>query len=185
MDSSKSPSGSTRKSLSGSFKTWVLVIGNRRQAYLPWGSRKGFKCSQNSIAYFLAGEKRDVSFLLGKDIFAGQWAKWPLLIENRGFPWGLSGKESACQCRRHGRCGFNPWVEKIPWRRKWQPTLVFLSGQSHGQRSLVGYSPWNCKSIGHNLVTKQQQQNTEGKKYTYLDIYRHWIFASYYKLIPP
>ena len=37
----------------------------------------------------------------------------------------------------------------------------------------VGYSPWSCKSIGHNLATKQQQQNTEGKKYTYLDIYRH------------
>ena len=42
------------------------------------------------------------------------------------------------QCRRPE---FNPWVRKIPWRRKWQPTLVFLPGKSHGQRSLVGYSP--------------------------------------------
>ena len=42
------------------------------------------------------------------------------------------------QCRRRG---FDPWVRKIPWRGKWQPTLVFLPGKSHGQRSLVGYSP--------------------------------------------
>jgi len=38
-----------------------------------------------------------------------------------------------------------PWVEKIPWRRKWQPTPIFLSGEPHGQRSLVGYSPWDHK----------------------------------------
>ena len=62
----------------------------------------------------------------------------------RGLPWWLSGKESACQLRRHG---FDPWVGKIPWRRKWQPTPVFLSGKSHGQRSLVGYSPQSCKEL--------------------------------------
>ena len=39
----------------------------------------------------------------------------------------------------------NPWVKKIPWRRKWQPIPVFLPGESHGQRSLMGYSPWGCK----------------------------------------
>jgi len=58
-----------------------------------------------------------------------------------GTPRWLSGKESTCQCRRHRRGGFDLWVEKIPWRRKWQPTPVFLPGKSHGQRSLVGYSP--------------------------------------------
>ena len=58
-----------------------------------------------------------------------------------GFPGGTSGKESACQCRRCKRRGFDPWVGKIPWRRAWQPTPVFLPGKSHGQRSLVGYSP--------------------------------------------
>ena len=41
--------------------------------------------------------------------------------------------------------GGNPWVRKIPWRRKWQPTPVFLPGEYHGQRSLAGYSPWGCK----------------------------------------
>ena len=55
-----------------------------------------------------------------------------------GLPWWLSNKEPACQCRRHKRRGFNPWVGKIPWRRKWQPTPVFLPGKSHGQRSLAG-----------------------------------------------
>ena len=44
------------------------------------------------------------------------------------------------------RDGFDPWVEKIPWRRAWQPTLVFLPGESYGQRSLVGYSPQVAKS---------------------------------------
>ena len=54
----------------------------------------------------------------------------------------LGGKESACQCRSYRRGGFDPWVRKIPWRRKWQPTSVFLPGKLHGQKSLVGYSPW-------------------------------------------
>ena len=59
-----------------------------------------------------------------------------------GFPGGSSGKESACHC---WRCGLDPWVGKIPWRRKWQPTPVFLPGEFHGQRSLAGYSPWGHK----------------------------------------
>ena len=68
--------------------------------------------------------------------------------------WWLTGKESTCQCRSHE---FNPWFGKIPWRRRWQPTPVFLPGKSHGPRSLAGYSPWGCKWVRHNLVTKQQQ----------------------------
>ena len=58
-----------------------------------------------------------------------------------GFPGGISGKEPSCQYRRCKRRGFGPWVGKIPWRRAWQPTLVFLPGDSHGQGSLVDYSP--------------------------------------------
>ena len=59
--------------------------------------------------------------------------------------YGTRGKESTCQCRRLKRYGSDPWVRKIPWRRKWQPAPVFLPGKSHGQRSLVGYSPWGRK----------------------------------------
>ena len=57
------------------------------------------------------------------------------------------GKEFACWCRRHRRHEFDPWVRKIPWRRKWQPTPVFSPGKFHGQRSLVGYSLWGCKEL--------------------------------------
>ena len=51
------------------------------------------------------------------------------------------GKELTFQCRRHERCKFDPWVRKMHWRRKWQPTPVFLPGKLHGQRSLEVYSP--------------------------------------------
>jgi len=57
---------------------------------------------------------------------------------SRGFPGGASGKEPACQCRRLKRLRFCPWVRKIPWKRAWHLTLVFLPGESHGQRRLVG-----------------------------------------------
>ena len=55
-----------------------------------------------------------------------------------GFPGGASGKEPTCQCRRYKRLGFDPWVGKIPWRRTWQPTPVFLPGESYGQSSPQG-----------------------------------------------
>ena len=72
--------------------------------------------------------------------------------------WLLSGKEYTCQFRRRR---FDPWSVKIPWRRKWQPTPVFLPGKSHGQRSLVGHSPRDGKSTGHDLVPKEQQNKNE------------------------
>ena len=58
-----------------------------------------------------------------------------------GFPGGAGGKEPACQSRSRRRLEFDLWVGKFPWRRKRQPTPGFLSGESHGQRTLVGYSP--------------------------------------------
>ena len=61
------------------------------------------------------------------------------IVQLGGFPGGANGKEPACQCRRYKRCGLDPWVGKIPWRRAQQSTPVFLPGESHGQRSLVGY----------------------------------------------
>ena len=57
------------------------------------------------------------------------------------FPGGASGKKPACQCRRCKRHGFGPWVRKMPWRRKWWTTPVFLSRESHGSRSLEGCGP--------------------------------------------
>ena len=58
------------------------------------------------------------------------------------------------------RHGFDPWIGNIPWRKKWQPTLVLLPGESHGQRILAGYSPCGHR-VWHNLVTKQQQQTIQ------------------------
>ena len=66
---------------------------------------------------------------------------------------GARGEEPTCQGRRHKSLRFNPWVEKIPCRRKWQPTPVCLPGESHGQRSLLGYSPWGHKESDTNEAT--------------------------------
>ena len=75
------------------------------------------------------------------------WQPWRCgsLNLKQGFPWWYKDKEPACQYRRLKIHGFKPWVWKIPWRRKWQPTPVFSPGKFHGQRSLAGCSPWGCK----------------------------------------
>ena len=65
-------------------------------------------------------------------------------------------KGSTCQCKR---LRFNPWVRKIPWRRKWQPAPVFLSGKSHGQKSLMGYNLWDGKESD---VTEDAQKVGQG-----------------------
>ena len=68
-----------------------------------------------------------------------------------GLPFPSPGDQASlvaqhCSvCLQCGRPGFDPWVRKIPWRRKWKPTPVFLPGESHGWRSLVGYSTQGCK----------------------------------------
>ena len=69
-------------------------------------------------------------------------------------------KEPTCQCRR---LGFNPWVGKIPWRRKWQPTPVFLPGKSHEQRGLMGYSPWGHKELDRTEHTLLYYYSSVGK----------------------
>ena len=78
-------------------------------------------------------------------------------MSKMGFPGGANGKEPTCQCRRQKRCRFAPWVGKIPWRRSWQPTPVFLPGESQGQRSLEGYSPWGHKESD---MTEQLRKHT-------------------------
>ena len=69
-----------------------------------------------------------------------------LYIE-RDFPGGSDGKSICLHCRIPQ---FDPWFGKILWRRKWQPTPVFFPGKSHGQRSLVGYSPWGSQRVKHD-----------------------------------
>ena len=80
----------------------------------------------------------------------------------KGVQGGTSGKEPTCQCRRYKRFRFKPWVRKIFWRRAWQPTAVFLLGESYGQRSLAVHSPWGRKEsdITSNLACAQAGKST-------------------------
>ena len=86
-----------------------------------------------------------------------------------GLAWWLNGKESACRSRKPR---FDSLVGKIPWRRKWQPTPLFFLGKSHGQRSLVGYSPWGRIRVSHDLATKQHTPNS-----TIIILYYHFSFC--------
>ena len=70
------------------------------------------------------------------------------------LPGGTLGKEPTCQCKSHKTHGFNPWVKKIPGRRRYQPIPVFLPREFHGQKSLEGYSPWGC-TVGHIYTYSQ------------------------------
>ena len=70
-----------------------------------------------------------------------RWSIWKCINPQR-LPWWIRRSRICLQCRRWG---FRPWVWKIPWRRAWQPTPVFLPGESNGQRRLAGCSPWGCK----------------------------------------
>ena len=69
------------------------------------------------------------------------------IYRHMGLPGGTNNKEHTCQCRRHKRCSFDPWSRTIPWRRAQQPTPVFLTGESHGQRNLVDCSTKSCKEL--------------------------------------
>ena len=73
-------------------------------------------------------------------------------VEEEGFPDGTSDKEPSCQCRKCNRHRFSDWTRKMPWRRARQPTPVFLPGESHGQRSLLGYSLWGRKKSDMTVI---------------------------------
>ena len=83
------------------------------------------------------------------------------------WPWRT---DLICQCRRCRRHGFDPWVGKIPWRRKWQRSPIFLTGESHGQRSLVDCSPWGHKDPQLNTLHIHTCAGTEDVKYGTIEI---------------
>ena len=80
----------------------------------------------------------------------------------REFLGDASSKEHSCQCKKCKRPEGNPQVRKISWRREWQPTLVFLLRESHGQRSLAGYGPWTHEGL-NTTETIQRILAQEGK----------------------
>ena len=81
-----------------------------------------------------------------------------------GLPKWLTGKESTCQCRIPG---FDSWLRKVPWSRKWQPTTVFLPEKSPGQRSLVGYSPWGHKELDTTEQLTLSPRDASSSKWSY------------------
>ena len=98
-------------------------------------------------------------------------------IKKGDFPGGTSGKEPVCQCRRRRKWRFNPWVRKIPWSKKWQPTPVFSPGESHGQRSLAGYSPWGLKELGTTERRTQPSLLSSSHVRTWLpERPEHWLY---------
>ena len=95
-------------------------------------------------------------------------------VEGQDLLGGTRGKESACQCGRCKRQGFDPWVKKFPWRRVWQPTPVCLPGESHGQRCLVGFSPWHSTRVGHNWSKWAAAASRGMVKIYETTVFTHW-----------
>ena len=69
-------------------------------------------------------------------------------------------KNPRANARDYARYGCDPWVGKTPWRRVWQPTAVFLPGESHKQRTLAGYSPWGYKESASTEATEHVGTHT-------------------------
>jgi len=80
--------------------------------------------------------------------------------ENRASQMALVVKNPPANAGDNNRCGFDLWIGKIPWSKKWQPTLVFLPGESHGWRSLVAYSPWGHKDLDMTECTRMHRENS-------------------------
>ena len=134
-----------------------------------WARSSSLLFSGCSAVALEAGPKPAFSIFISAEVFP--WALFAFLyisavcVVEISFkfllllPCWLSGKESACQCRRHRRRGFNPWVGKIPWRKAW----LFLPGKANGQRRLVGYSLWGHKESG----TTEHGENTHTHTHTH------------------
>ena len=93
----------------------------------------------------LIGIALNLQIVLGGTAILTMKVKVVLPLQGYGLPSGTSSKRIPLPMQKIKRPGFNPWVGKIPWWRIWQPTPIFLSGESQGQRSLAGYSPQGRK----------------------------------------
>ena len=126
------------------FYSQVTQIFTKKSSVLGWP-----KCSFGFFQKILGKSQMNIlaNLVLSYMLMSG----FRVLCMQVRLPGWLRGKDSACQSRRHR---FSPWVGKIPRRRKWQSTLVFLPGKCHGQRSLSGCSSRGCKRVGHDWATK-------------------------------
>ena len=117
----------------------LLISESLPERHVVSGAHWGPRCWLQSLFYH-------------KDTAVGNHNFGIFYLAYQSFPV-VSGKETACQCRRRGS---DPWDRQIPWRRKWQPVLatpVFLPGKSHGQRSLHGCSPQAHRKVRYNTGT--------------------------------
>ena len=87
-----------------------------------------------------------------------------------GFPGDLVVKNPPANAGNAGDTGSIPGSGRPPWRRKWQPIPIFLPRKSHGQRSLVGCSPWGHKRVGHDLVTEHNHNSGIQKQEAIADL---------------
>ena len=117
------------------------ILGQESSVQRSWG--RTVWCASEEEQRGSCCPRRSRAEREGMRSFRPRHRLWVLLwsTQNARLPRWLSGKKSACLCRRHKRLQFDPWVGKIPWRRAWQPTPVFLPGESYGQRCLEAYSP--------------------------------------------
>ena len=106
---------------------------------------------KNLFCHHRVFQSIDFFFFLENVVLLKLWSYRFNITLIKLLPRWFSGKESACQWRRHK---LDPWVGKIPWRRKWQPTPVLLPGKSQGWRSLGGCSARGYKRVRHDVVTK-------------------------------
>ena len=134
-----------------------LLLGSPKRCYSGSSSRPDYSSFDLTVSYF--GSSKKIPFGLTS---AGVWAL---------------AKESACRGRRHKSCGFNPWVGKMPWRRKWQSAPVLLPWDYYGQRRL---GPW-----GHKELDMTEYLNTAGVYLSYLQpkntngfLTPRWIISS-------
>ena len=134
------------------------------EATIIWRKFQGFWCSNNVIWWLSV---IILSIWTNSEILGGWFVVVLVFDESSGLPTVIllarSFPGSPCECRRHR---FNPWVGKTSWRRKWQPTPVFLHGEFHGQRSLVGYSPSSHKEL--------DMLSTEGTTHYYY-YYKYYV----------
>ena len=146
---------------SGSFS--IFKVLSYIKLYVPFiglaSSRVLWRRKWQPTPVFLPGESQGRGSLVGCRLWGR--TESDTTQQQQQSMWGFPGgtwEESTCQYKRRKRLGFDPWIGRIPWTRKWPPTPVFLPGKFHGQRSLAGCSPWSHR-VGHDLAHAEYIQN--------------------------
>ena len=127
-----------------------------KQSTIKWGvpvlRMWAFHCvwiTPQSIWQWKGSHRRDLAvwFLLFTNTHGYWYQCWCLYVDTWTYCSAFLVAQTVKNLPAVKRYGFDCWVRKCPWRREWQPTPVFLPGEFHGQRSLVGYSPWGRKEL--------------------------------------